>query len=428
MNMRTLENKRIFIKKHMILLTTIILFSCSNNKMADRSIDHVTDELKSAIKNYSEAEPYNEGLAAVQQNGKWGYIDKLGKLIIDCKFDKVRDYVCNRAEVYIDEKEGCIDSEGNIIVDIKYESLSFDESDSTFIVRLNDKEGVLDYNGNVIIPLEYQETWNCHEGLRAAKKDSLYGFIDEQGNVAIPFKFGEGGYFSEGMALVEYEGRKVYIDKFGRTVISDNEIYTLAGSKGFCRGLAPVIKERKIIDTPMSFESYMQNIDNIVYDELSNLQMAFINKNGELVCDWINGDFSDFSNNYYRYTNVVTKQNGLVDLNLKWILKPKYNFIGVVQKDGLVYVESETNKAGIFDTHTRKFVLPCEYNISSMSKFKEGLIRVVINDKVGYLNKSNELQIEPKYDKGSDFSEGFAVVYKFGCPGFVDRYGNDTFD
>ena len=50
------------------------------------------------------------------------------------------------------------------------------------------------------------------------------------------------------------------------------------------------------------------------------------------------------------------------------------------------------------------------------------------NGKYGYINENNEIIIPFVYDSASQFSEGFAIVEKFGKPGFVDRYGVDTFE
>ena len=49
-------------------------------------------------------------------------------------------------------------------------------------------------------------------------------------------------------------------------------------------------------------------------------------------------------------------------------------------------------------------------------------------EKVGFVDCSGTIIIPYQYDYADDFSEGFAVVKKYGKFGFVDRYGNDTFD
>ena len=66
---------------------------------------------------YDKAEMFREGLAAVQRNGKWGFIDQKGNEIIPPKFDRI-DHVFSGGRAIIYDKESkksyFIDREGNI--------------------------------------------------------------------------------------------------------------------------------------------------------------------------------------------------------------------------------------------------------------------------------------------------------------------------
>ena len=62
------------------------------------------------------------------------------------------------------------------------------------------------------------------------------------------------------------------------------------------------------------------------------------------------------------------------------------------------------------------------------STFSEGLGRVTIEDKVGFINKNGEYVIKPQFDSAGDFSEGLAEAgvgdrskRKYG---FIDKKGN----
>jgi hypothetical protein len=41
---------------------------------------------------YEEDEPFSEGLAAVQQGGKWGFVDHQGRLVIPARYDRVKRF------------------------------------------------------------------------------------------------------------------------------------------------------------------------------------------------------------------------------------------------------------------------------------------------------------------------------------------------
>ena len=60
------------------------------------------------------AKNFHEGLAAVSENGKWGFIDKKGKVVIDFQFDEVGDFSEGLARVRNkDDKWGYIDKKGD---------------------------------------------------------------------------------------------------------------------------------------------------------------------------------------------------------------------------------------------------------------------------------------------------------------------------
>jgi hypothetical protein len=78
-------------------------------------------------------------------------------------------------------------------------------------------------------------------------------------------------------------------------------------------------------------------------------------------------------------------------------------------------------KWGFKDRRTDKWVIEPKYD--SAHYFSEGLVRVKLNDKWGYIDKTGKWIIEPKYDNAGDFSEGLAAVKLNGKWGFIDRTG-----
>ncbi len=68
------------------------------------------------IKKWKEVREYNEGLAGVKDaDGKWGFIDKAGKLVIPCQWKKALFFSEGLAGVQDDnEKCGFIDKTGKV--------------------------------------------------------------------------------------------------------------------------------------------------------------------------------------------------------------------------------------------------------------------------------------------------------------------------
>ncbi len=61
------------------------------------------------------AEPFSEGFAAVDMGGKWGYIDKTGKLVIKHQFDRAAEFSEGRARVIVGRTRGYINTSGKYV-------------------------------------------------------------------------------------------------------------------------------------------------------------------------------------------------------------------------------------------------------------------------------------------------------------------------
>ena len=59
---------------------------------------------------------FNEGFAAVQKDGKWGYINTKGEQIIECKFDDAYYFNEGFARVEKDGKWGYINTKGCSVI------------------------------------------------------------------------------------------------------------------------------------------------------------------------------------------------------------------------------------------------------------------------------------------------------------------------
>ena len=222
----------------------------------------------------------------------------------------------------------------------------------------------------MIIPCIYDDLYNgCgfSEGLVGVKKNGEWGYLDTNGNVAIPFKHGlSGAPFSSGLSTItKYNGER------------------FVG--------------------------------------------AFINTNGDLVCDYTaKFDFYSFRDGYCVVQDEIGYQ-GLINSRLEFTIPCQYQFIANGFDDEYVLIR-DNNKYGFARKSTGEIVVPCMYEIDSEGwTFRDGLVPVKKNGKYGFINEDNDVIIPFNYDEADGFSEGFAVVNKYGKCGFVDRYGNDTF-
>lgn len=171
------------------------------------------------------------GLAAVSKDGKYGYIDWNGNVVIDFEYDMAYEFSEGRARIIKDGKTGYIDRKGNIVIPAIY-SAGGDFSEGRVWLQLDGKYGFADKNGNVVIPLEYDYAYEFSEGIAPVKKNGKYGYIDYDGNLVIPFKYDWASSFSEGKARVGSRGEYSYIDKTGEIILDLKYDYLFDFSDG----------------------------------------------------------------------------------------------------------------------------------------------------------------------------------------------------
>jgi hypothetical protein len=196
---------------------------------------------------------FREGLAAVNYNGKWGYIDATGKSVIPAQFDDARNFSEGVAVARQGQKYGFIDHSGNWVIAPQFDSAdSFAEgladvelnntwgwigSDGKFkipaqfdwvntpflddediwqggpaIASVNGVMGYVDKSGHFTPEHNFSYLYRYSEDLSAAGIGNAlkgrYGFIDRQGKIVIPLKYRFVLSFSEDLAVVESDDSK----------------------------------------------------------------------------------------------------------------------------------------------------------------------------------------------------------------------------
>ena len=109
-----------------------------------------TDEV--TTHKWKEVGGFHEGLAKVQDaNGKWGYIDKTGKVIIPCQWKYALNFNEGLAKVADDNwKYGYIDKTGKVVIPCKW-NWAEDFSEGLANVKdANDKWFKIDKTGKVV--------------------------------------------------------------------------------------------------------------------------------------------------------------------------------------------------------------------------------------------------------------------------------------
>ncbi len=171
---------------------------------------------------FDETQGFSEGLALVWIAGKnWGYIDKTGKFVIPQQFAKNQSGKFSQGLAYacIASTCGYIDKTGRFVIDRKFTGRG-DFLEGLAAIKIGNKWGYIDKTSNTIIQQKFDEVSNFAEGLATIKIGDKWGYIDNTGNTVIPPQFDDTQIFSEELAAVKIGNKWGYIDKTGNTVIS----------------------------------------------------------------------------------------------------------------------------------------------------------------------------------------------------------------
>ena len=117
---------------------------------------------------------FQEGLARVRQNGKWGFIDKAGKIVIPCQFEDKLPFSFNKGLCRIKQngKWGFIDKTGKVVIPCQFDSVHIFFSGDGIIVSPNGKFGIIDKAGKILVPCQFDVITTVKDELALNKNDS----------------------------------------------------------------------------------------------------------------------------------------------------------------------------------------------------------------------------------------------------------------
>lgn len=157
----------------------------------------------------------SEGVIAIEKNGKYGFkeVGVDGALIIPYKYEDVGSFSGGLAAVQLNGKWGFIDKKNKVVIPFKYDGAG-KFSEGLAAVSINRKYGFIDRAGVLVIPYQYDYVmWTFKEGLVPVELNGRYGYIDINGKTVIPFKYDSADEFKDGKAEVLLGNRKFYIDR-----------------------------------------------------------------------------------------------------------------------------------------------------------------------------------------------------------------------
>lgn len=162
---------------------------------------------------------FSEGLAKyINKDGKWGFMDKQGRLLIPCVYDNAGKFHEGLAAVQRNKKLGYVDKTGSLVIQCIYDD-GGDFHEGLSGVQRNNKWGYIDNTGQEVIPCIYDEVGDFHEGLARVERNKKWGYIDNTGREMVPCQYEDTMDFDREKAWVKENGEWVLIGKTGQKVV-----------------------------------------------------------------------------------------------------------------------------------------------------------------------------------------------------------------
>lgn len=234
-------------------------------------------------------------------DGKWGFIDSAGDIVIAPQFQWADDFSDGLAQVRLGVQHGYIDTTGRIVIELPPTpdkrpfsegfAIAWRETGYTFLDRMGlvldcrfeevkpfsqglaavcvdpgrrqrpkenganwtvangGKWGFVDKTGELVIPAVYTAVGHFTNGLApvyvggwecgcTGLHDGAWGYINREGKMVVEPQFRQAGNFSEGLAVVTYDGQRyAWIDENGKFAI---ELRPLSFAASFREGVARI--------------------------------------------------------------------------------------------------------------------------------------------------------------------------------------------
>src|ERR1700674_2216363 len=195
-------------------------------------------------------QPESKALFPVEKDGKFGFIDRTGKVVIPLQFDSANDFHEGLALVTANRKTMFIDTAGETVITPQFDIVN-NFSEGLAPVNIGQKRipnlglisdpgkwGYIDKTGKLVIPLKFTHAEDFSEGLAAVRDGDRGGFIDHRGGFGFDVPLDVTLGFHEGVAGVLFKGSVTYVDRSGKKISTPVDYGPKSNS--FSEGLVPV--------------------------------------------------------------------------------------------------------------------------------------------------------------------------------------------
>ncbi len=325
-----------------------------------------------------------------------GYIDSRGNVISEAQWSQAAAFSQGLAAVSRDGKCGFINTKGEIVIPLEYSTATSFTENGLAIVSKSGLYGFINMQGEVVIPLKYEQVSAFSEGLACVKWNDRYHYIRPDGTQAFKDDFARARSFSNGMA---------YVVKWSGPV-SDSSFINLNGAVMF--------------ESSYQYDFGSFSAQGLCTRSKGIDDYGFVDQRGNVVipAHW---DYAwAFDENNLARVKDHQGRVGMIGLDGSIVVDCEYQHINT-GRDGLYQVRLN-DKYGMIDMQGN-VLIECVYDDLSLFAV-DGVFRAAQNGKYGFLNSDGSVRLPLQYEDATAVSGGAAAVKTGGKWQIIDLDGN----
>ena len=445
------------------LLFLVFVVVCSCGKTRLRLSGNPSEVLNADTYNklqqkYKTIKNFQEGTAVVKID-KYGLIDSNGEEILSCEYDTIYGLKNNYRIIVKDSLFGATNVDGEIIKQCAYNG-AFDAGCNYLALKKNDKWGFIDITGKDITQYKYEHIYTFNDTTFIAQYNGYFGESDYNQNILIPFKYDEiyhswddacpVTFVKSGEFYGMYNSKKEQVleCEYGLMLPNSEGFITIKKGAQSYKDVRKALVEAESgkIVIPFDYMDMGHFSEGLVGAQNLEGKWGYLDKTGKMVLPFIYEDAGDFSEGlaavYKRsgeYANTMFGRReklkcGYIDKTGNTVIpfnfQQCYSITMNEFHNGLAVqgVSSRNVYAQVFGyiDKTGEWVIRPKFD--DAENFEKGIAQVVINDQYGYINTKGEQIIPCEYDKygGSFFNDSTIVLKKDGVEFYFNLQGKSV--
>jgi hypothetical protein len=349
---------------------------------------------------YSKVESSSDGMFGFEKDGKFGYLDKNGNVVIPADYayesstsKTIPSFIKGFVKLKKDNKYGVLDKTGKTIIPFEYDGLyigSYGKYVSVYN-NINGKNtwGIVNMQNKILLPIVYEQ-FQIDSNLIGVKQNGKWGMKDISGKDILPLEYDQVFPYSQNQVILATKGTQYgFVDANGKWLFEKvKSVYTLNGCY-----------EGMIMCSVSGKYGYLDlKGDEVIvtkYDYASSFNKLGLAKVGKKSS-----------------TSSSTTLYGYIDKKGNEVIPVKYESLGEFYS-GLTYAKDpETNRYGFFDKTGKWILNPVYLDLLSFDEY--GGVWVKQTDaKWHYINKTGK-DLGSLDDKGTLYryfgNQGYAVI------------------